>query len=163
MFATASVSQKSAATGPPAGGSGVSPNSNPTRLRSPTVPSGLMKKRTAPMAKIAAKNRSQAASRRSAAVSGATSGARDARRAISASGFDQHLQGPRLRGTAEGTDRVVQRIHRVDERRNGDPAAGEGGERRREGAAAGADDGHLVDDGGREVEAMLAGDGGLEH
>src|SRR5437762_1991910 len=104
MLATASVSQKSAATGPPAGGSGVRPSSSPTRSRSATVPSGRTKKMMAPAAKIAAKNRSHAASRRSATVNGTRSGTRGAGRAISASGFDQHLEDSGLRGAGEGPD-----------------------------------------------------------
>src|SRR5262249_35483186 len=113
---------------------------------------------TAPTAKMAAKKRSQVASRRSAGVSGTTSGSRDAGRAISTSSFDLDLQDSGLCGAGKSVHRVAQRIHRVDQRRNGDLPGAERRERRGEGAAARADDGHLVDDRRGKVETMLAGD-----
>src|SRR5438876_9009563 len=118
MLATASASQKSDATGAWLGGSVGSPSSEPTRSRSRTVSSGRRRKPSVPSANSTAKSRSQRASARSGAVRGGASGIGETATAIlglCVHEYLEHLERSGCGGAREGRDRVVERIHRVDE------------------------------------------------
>src|SRR5205085_780534 len=132
-----------------------SPTSAPARSRSCTTSSGRRRKPTAPIANRSAKKRSVQASFRSARLRGRASATSETATAKSGSSVHEYLERARPRGVRDGHERVVERIHRVDEGRNRDAALGERGERRSEPPAARAEDRHLVDHRGREIEAVL--------
>ena len=77
--------------------------------------------------------------------------------------LEQHLHDAALGGSLHRFDGALERVALGDQRRRVDVAALEQAERRRERAAARADDGDLVDDERREVERDLARVGRLEH
>src|SRR5437867_6772587 len=137
MLATASASQKSDATGAWLGGSVGSPSSEPTRARFRTVSSGRRRKPSVPSANSTAKSRSQRASARSGAVRGEASGIGETATAILGLCVHEYLERSWCGGAREGRDRVVERIHRVDERCNRHAADRPSRERGRKMPAAG--------------------------
>src|SRR5438552_8759035 len=144
MLATASASQKSDATGAWLGGSVGSPSSEPTRSRVRTVSTGRRRKPSVPSANSTAKSRSQRASARSGAVSGEASGIGETATAILGLCVHEYLERSGCGGAREGRDRVVERIHRVDERGNRHAAGRQRRQRRRKTPAARSQACHLA-------------------